>query len=460
MTRIETDAIGQVQLNDHEYYGIQTKRALDNFDISNSKLSNYPIFIEKLAIIKKCVAIANQQELVISDEIAQVIQQVSDEIISGKWREQFPVDIYQGGGGTSINMNVNEVIANRANEILTGAIESKIVHPNSHVNYAQSTNDVVPAAMKLSAYVYTKNLIKSVQLLENVLEKKVFEFANYVKVARTCLQDALPITVGQQFSGYLAFIKRQIEELNALLPKFLVLPLGATAIGTSIGAYPTYCDKVYDALCKELDLPITKDENFFDALQNADIYLKASDLLKNLSTGLSKFASDLRILSSGPRAGIGELTLPSVQLGSSIMPGKINPCMPEMMMQVAFDVYGKNMAITFAADRGELDLNIWEPIIIKNLFDSYELLTNCIELFTEKCVAGIEVNVEKCAQDAENSLALSVIASSKFGYDVGTQVTQFAHEHHISVKEAVIQLNLIDRQQADKLFKPENLINL
>ncbi|MCP1122615.1 lyase family protein [Bacillus sp. 3103sda1] len=329
--RLEQDLIGELEIDDDVYYGIQTVRACENFSISGRTIESYPHLIRSVAYIKKAAAMVNHCVGVLDLDKKNVICLAADEIINGEMKNQFPVDIYQAGGGVSINMNINEVIANRANELLTGHKGYDVIHPNEHVNMSQSTNDVLPSAMK---------------------------------IARTCLQDAVPITLGQQFSGYHSFIKRQIEEWKKLQKDCLSIVIGATAVGTGIGAAPGYQEKMYEFLPLIANVPVIKEDNFFDGLQNADIYLKISASLKTLSSGLSKMSSDLRLLSSGPRAGFAKIRLPAVQPGSSIMPGKINPCIPEMMMQVCFDVYGKDQAITFAVDRGELDLNIWSSYVL------------------------------------------------------------------------------------------------
>ncbi|MFI8495393.1 aspartate ammonia-lyase [Peribacillus butanolivorans] len=455
--REEKDLIGEMEIDEDVYYGIQTVRACQNFSISGRTIELYPHLIRSMAYIKKAAAMSNQSVGVLDQEKKDVICQAVDEIVNGEMKNQFPVDIYQAGGGISINMNVNEVIANRANELLTGHKGYNCIHPNEHVNMSQSTNDVLPSAMKMACYFYIDDLLISLNKIECSLANKIEEFSGFVKIARTCLQDAVPITLGQQFSGYHSFIKRQIEEMKKLQKNCLSIVIGATAVGTGIGAAPGYTEKIYEYLPEVSHLAVIKVDNFFDGLQNADIYLKISSCLKGLSSGLSKMASDLRLLSSGPRAGFAEINLPAVQPGSSIMPGKINPCIPEMMMQVCFDVYGNDQAITFAVDRGELDLNIWEPIILKNIFDSFSILTNCITLFTEKCLNGIKANKTVCLKNAENSLSLSVVISSIFGYQVANNIASEAYEKNLTVKEVAVEKGLLNEAEAAELLNPENL---
>ncbi|OAH54797.1 aspartate ammonia-lyase [Domibacillus aminovorans] len=455
--RIEKDLIGELVIDNDVYYGIQTARSCQNFPISGRTIELYPHLIRSIAYIKKAAAMSNHSIGALDEEKKNAICQAADEIINGKMKNQFPVDIYQGGGGTSTNMNVNEVIANRANERLTGHKGYDCIHPNEHVNMSQSTNDVLPSAMKMACFFYIEDLLISLNKIECSLAKKTEEFSDVVKISRTCLQDAVPITLGQQFSGYHSFVKRQIEEMKNLQKDCLSIVIGATAVGTGIGAAPGYIEKMYEYLPEVSNLAVIKEDNFFDGLQNADIYLKISSYLKGLSSGLSKMSSDLRMLSSGPRAGLAEINLPAVQLGSSIMPGKINPCIPEMVMQVCFEVYGNDQTITFAVDRGELDLNIWEPIILKNIFESFSILTNSITLLTEKCLDGIEANKTVCLNNAESSLSLSVVISSLFGYRVANEVALEAYEKNVSIKEVAVEKGLLNEIEAAELLNPVNL---
>lgn len=374
--------------------------------------------------------------------------------MDGKMQGQFPIDLFQGAGGTSLNMNLNEVIANRANELLSGEKGYVLVHPNVHVNMGQSTNDVIPSAMKMTNYLYIKELLQMVYTIERELAVKVTEFSNVVKIARTCLQDAVPITLGQQFSGYHSFIKRQISELENLKDYCLTITLGATAVGTGLGTSPGYEEKVYEYLREVSEIPVMKNNNFFDGMQHADLYVKISAVLKGLATGLSTMAADFRLLSSGPRAGFSEITIPAVQPGSSIMPGKINPAMPEMMMQACFQVYGNDSVITMAVDRSEANINVWDNLIAKNLFESFELLTNGIELFTEKCVKGIQANKDVCLEYAESSLANSTVLALLFGYETASDIAKEAFKKDLSIKSIVIEKGLFTKEEADELFDP------
>ncbi|KYG89097.1 aspartate ammonia-lyase [[Bacillus] sp. KCTC 13219] len=458
--RIEKDFLGEMKLSSDVYYGIQTMRSIINFPISGKTIEGYPYLMKSLAYIKKAAALSNFEVGELAASLKDAIITAADEMIDGKFKNQFPVDIYQGGGGLSINMNVNEVLANRANEIITGNKGYTHVHPNEHVNMSQSTNDVLPSAMKLACFFYMQDLINCLTQFEKTLQHKEDEFQLLVKVSRTCLQDALPITFGQQFSAYRSFIARQINELKRLQEGCLQLVIGATAVGTGLGASTDYVEGMYRNLYDVTGLTVRKVENYFDGLQHADEYVRISSCLKGLCTGLSKMASDFRILSSGPIAGLGEIELPAVQSGSSIMPGKINPCIPEMMMQVCFDIYGKDQAITFAADRGELELNIWEAIIMKNLFEQFSLLIASIPVFREKCVAGVQVKKEINQLRAESSYALSVAISKQFSYEIANEIVAEAQSKKTTVKQIVVEKGLLSVDEAEKLLDPIHLTSL
>lgn len=452
--RQETDSLGQLFLPEDVYYGIQTERALQNFSISGNLLDHHPRLLWCVAAIKKAAALANRDIGALEPEIAEAICEAADEIMRGEMAGHFPVDIYQGGGATSINMNVNEVIANRANERLTGSKGYERVHPNTHVNMGQSTNDVIPSALKMACYFHVHELLKGLEVLEEAVRLKAEEFANVVTVARTCLQDALPVTLGQEFGGYLAFIQRQAREIKGVSGICLTIPLGATAVGTGIGSYPGYLEKIYEYLPAVAGAPLRKDDNFFDALQSGDAYIRISGALKGLATGLSKMANDLRLLSSGPRAGLSEIELPAVQPGSSIMPGKVNPVIPEMIIQVSYRVCGNDLSITMAVEGGELNLNVWDPLIINCLFESFRLLTNSIALFADKCVRGIVANEKICKSHAEASLALATVLSTICGYDKASAVAKRAHAEGLSIGEAAVRMGIISAEEATEFLDP------
>lgn len=457
--RKEKDALGEMLIPEEVYYGIQTERARQNFNVSGQTTEDFPKYIWSIAAIKKAAALANKEIGALDVEVADAITQAADEILEGKKYHEFPIDIFQGGGGTSTNMNANEVIANRANEIITGYKGYDKVHPNTHVNMGQSTNDVIPSAMKIATYFYLSELIDESRNLEKVLTDKKEEFKNVVKLGRTCLQDAVPITLGQEFSGYAHFVHRQIEKLEEVMRKCTAIPLGATAIGTELSTFTGYSESVYARLTDLLGIPVTKEENFFDGLQNADIYIEVSSAIKSLATGLSKIATDLRILSSGPRAGLNEIELPAVQPGSSIMPGKVNPVMPELMNQIGYQICGNDVAITMAVEGGELDLNVWEPVIIKCLFESCRLLTNSIPLFTQKCIKGIKANEEICKKYAESSIALSTVIASLFGYKTGSMIAQKATDENKTIKEVSLELGILSNEEVEEYLDPIVLTN-
>jgi aspartate ammonia-lyase len=351
-----------------------------------------------------------------------------------------------------MNMNANEVIANRASELLCGKKSYNVIHPNDHVNLSQSTNDVIPSAIKIAIYRELESLLPEIKNLYEKLNEKQAAFSKIQKIGRTCLQDALPVTLGQEFGGYSTLIKRQAEKIKQTQNGCLILPLGGTAIGTGLCAFAGYGEAVFGHLNEMLNAGFTQATDLFDGLQNADDFISVSSSLKSLACAISKIAKDLRLLSSGPRAGFSEITLPAIQPGSSMMPGKVNPILPELMIQICYQICGNDLAVTMAAESGELDLNVWEPVFIKNLFESIRLLRYGIPLFTEKCVQGIEANEKKCRESAENSLALSTIIASVYDYETGAMVAQKAYDENKTIKEVTIELGLLTKEQADEIL--------
>ncbi|MDX2306517.1 MAG: aspartate ammonia-lyase [Microscillaceae bacterium] len=456
--RYESDSLGSLPIPEDAYYGVHTERGRQNFAVSGITLGHFPQFIAGMVMIKKAAALANAEIGALPTATARAICQAADDVLEGKIKpNQFPVDIIQGGGCVSTHMNINEVLANRANEIITGEKGYEFIHPNNHVNMGQSTNDVMPTALKITLHFYILNLINSLNTLDNVLDEKVEEFKDIVKLSRTCLQDAVPITLGQEFSAYQTLIKRSIQKLENQADACLDIPLGATAVGTGLGSRMGYVNAVYPHLRKVTGLTVRKDPNFFDGLQNGDFFIELSATLKAIATGLSKMATDLRILSSGNRTGMKEIILPAVQAGSSIMPGKINPSFPELINQVAYQVCGNDATVTMAVEGIELDLNIWDSIIAKCLFESCELMTRSIPLFANKCVRGIIANREECLHQAENTLSLAVVISMVFGYDVGVKTAKYAHQHNLSIKQAAIDLDILTPELAEELLDPHML---
>ncbi len=455
--RKEKDSLGELQLPDDVYYGVQTERAKQNFSISGQEISHYSRFLWCLAAIKKSAAMANRDIGVLPPELAEAICLAADEVMAGKMDNQFVVDVFQGGGQTSANMNMNEVIANRANEILTGSKGYGKVHPNTHVNMCQSTNDVIPSAVKMACFLHLQAVIESMKPLDEAFEKKTEAFADVVMSARTCLQDALPITLGQKFSGYLAFLRRQRKKIEQAAEDCLVIPLGATAVGTGLGTFPGYAQAVYTHLPSISHLPVRQDPNFFDGLQNGDVYIQISGALKSVATGLAKIAGDMRLLSSGPRGGFGEIDLPATQPGSSIMPGKVNPVIPEMIVQVCYQVCGNDLSVSMAVEGGELDLNVWESLIMKCLFESCRLLRNGMRLFAAKCVDGITANRFACRIHAESSPALITVLSPIIGYEAASETVAKALREGNTIKQAVLSLGLLKPEEADRLLDPIQL---
>jgi aspartate ammonia-lyase len=450
--RLEEDALGTRLIPDDLAYGIQTARAVDNFSISGRVIADIEGFVASIIAIKRAAARANQRTGGLDPRIARAIDQAATEYAGAIRREDFPVDIYHGGGGTAANMNVNEVLANRASEILSGGKGPDPVHPNTHVNMGQSTNDVIPAAMKMALGGELGALRAALAGLVEALTAKEAAFAGVVKLARTCLQDALPVTLGQQFSGYRVAFERQIEDLAKVERSCLALPLGATAVGTCFGASADYRAAIFEELSILTGKRYHVEEHLFDALQNADHWIRVSAVLKATALILSKLSADLRLMSSGPRAGLAEIVLPAVQPGSSIMPGKVNPVMPEMMMQVAFRVIGNDATVTRAAE-GELDLNVWESIILEALAESIRLMRRSIPQFTSGCVAGIEANAERCLADASGSLALSTVLASIYDYPTASAIAKYAAGHGLSIRDASIACGLMSEAEADLLFR-------
>ena len=452
--RTEHDSLGERDIPGNVYYGIQSDRARENFAVSGKSLDDYVEFINAIAIIKIASAKANFRCGGISEEMCDVICLAANEIIDGKMKGNFPIDVIQGGGDTSANMNVNEVIANRANELLCGHKGYERVHPNTHVNMGQSTNDVIPAAMKLACYSYLDKLISSAGYFQSALNEKALEFVDVVKMGRTCLQDALPITLGQEFSGYTDLIKRRVRKLKDLQEECFTLALGGTAVGTSLSIRKGYLENVYEELSSLFDREVKADPNFFDALQNADDYMDISNAVKVLACGASKIATDLRFLSSGPSAGLMEITLPAVQPGSSIMPGKVNPVMPELINQICYQVCGNDLTVTMACEGGELDLNVWEPVIIKSLAEATTMLSRGLELFTDKCIKGIKANRMHCRAGIDRSVTLATVIASLKDYPTGSRIAKMAMHEGITIKEAVVKEGILSEAEAEELLDP------
>ena len=458
-TRIERDCLGQMEIDDNHYYGIQTTRMMKVSGVAGFPVIAYPDMHIALCRIKKAAACANAEIGAMKLEIAKAICKAADTVIAGGFEDEFPLDMWQGGGYTCVNMNVNEVLGNLANEILTGHKGQDVIHPNTHINMAQSTNDTIPSATHLAIVPRLDKIISELVKLQSSFEKKATEFKDIVKVGRTCWQDALPVTLGQEFGGVASVTAGLIKKLYAVRPGCLELIMGGNAVGTGLGAAPGYMEAFYKHISEEIGENVRPMENLFDGFQNSNQVLSVSAVVKEVACTLSKICKDLRLMSSGPRAGWMEINLPALSPGSSIMPGKINPTVPEMVIQIAHQVIGNDVAITVAIDEGELDLNVWDATFYKCLFESMQLVAGEIGILREHCIDGITANVAHCRQEAEESIALSTVVAATFGYPKGVEVAHYCEEHGCTVKEAVLTLGLMTEEQADVLVNPALMAN-
>ncbi len=417
-SRIEYDSLGEIEVPVNTYFGPQTARAIGNFQISGIPISHFPSFIKALGYVKKAAAVANVELGELEAAKSLPIQSACDELISGMLLEHFPLDVFQGGAGTSVNMNANEVIANRALELM-GLPRGRydVIHPNNDVNLSQSTNDVYPTAIRLAILLSYGSLRDALKELAGEFESKAVEFHTIIKLGRTQLQDAVPMTLGQEFMAFAATLREDVERLDELARFFREVNLGGTAIGTGINTDPGYQTLAVDALARLTGIPFQPASNLVEACWDTGAFVLYSGMLKRTATKLSKICNDLRLLSSGPRGGLNEINLPPLQPGSSIMPGKINPVMPEVVNQVAFQVIGADLVITLAAEAGQLQLNVMEPVIAYNLLQSINLMTNAVTALQTKCIAGITANEEVCRRHLENSAAVATALSPMIGYE-------------------------------------------
>lgn len=451
---IEHDLLGNIMVPDDKYYGAQTQRSLELCPSSRETLACYPELIFSMSAIKKAYAYAHGKLGIFSSEMADSIMKASEMIMQEKLQGEFPADVICGGGCVNIHMNVNEVTAKKAAELLTGQKESDVIHPNTHVNKGQSTNDVIPAAIKLAFY-QNLDLVKSaVSVLKDVYKQKSEEYRDAVKVSRTCIQDAVPITFGQFFGAAVSFLERQLKEIDSVMQECLALPLGATAVGTGLNLYEGVSELVFEDLSRTFGVQITQENNLFDGLQYTDVYVRISSVIKAAMTGISKMARDLRLMSSGPRAGLGEISIAPVQNGSSIMPGKVNPALPESMNVLSYMAIGVDAAVAAASEGGELELNVWEAVIISELLRLAQIMPAMIETFANKCVATIKVNTEHCLKEAEDTLSSAAVISALKGYQTGTQVARYADEKGLSLKEAAVACGCLGQEEAKKLLDP------
>ena len=457
-TRIEHDLLGDRGVPAGAYYGIHTLRAVENFPISGIPVSVYPDLVNALAAIKQAAARANLELGLLSPAIAGAIDQACELVRQGRAHDQFVVDVIQGGAGTSTNMNANEVIANLALELL-GHPKGRYaeLHPNEHVNMSQSTNDVYPTALKVAGYAGVQRLIEAMGVLRAAFHEKALEFADVLKMGRTQLQDAVPMTVGQEFSTYVVMLEEDIQRLREASRLILEINLGATAIGTGINAHPDYAAKVCAHLARITGIEVLTAPNLVEATQDCGAFVQLSGVLKRVAIKVSKVCNDLRLLSSGPRAGLGESRLPAMQAGSSIMPGKVNPVIPEVVNQVAFEVIGNDLTISFAAEAGQLQLNAFEPIIAHSLFKSVNHLRAALLTLAERCVRGISVDRDALRDSVQRSIGLVTALNPYIGYENATLIAQEALLSGASVYDLVIHKGLLSARQLDQILRPEVL---
>lgn len=455
--RSESDSFGSIKLPNWAYWGAQTERAAKNFTVSPLRIPR--ALLKALVLIKHSAALTNAALGLLDKRLAQAIAGAASEILEGNWNEHFPVDVFQTGSGTSWNMNVNEVIANRANELLGEKRGKKFpVHPNDHVNKGQSSNDVIPSAINISNRLELENLIKALKLLEKELGNKTDQFSDIIKIGRTHLQDAVPLTLGQEFSGYFYQIKKNTERILSVFPHLEELPLGGTAVGTGINTHAQFAKLIIKRLARYTRIPFRETDNRFQAIAARDVQVELMGSLNTLACSLMKIANDLRFLASGPRAGIAEIELPPLQPGSSIMPGKINPVIPEMVIQVCAHIMGKAVSVSIAGQTGPLDLQIMQPLIAYETLSSLHLLSNTINAFAERCIKGIKAHAENCRAFVEKSLALATPLALKIGYDNASKIAQRAYQENKTVKQVALEEGVVTNQEAETIFDPKQML--
>ena len=459
-TRREHDLLGEMEIPEEYYFGVQTMRAVENFHISRVRLNFFPRLIHALADVKQGAAAANRDLGLLDPAIADAITRACEELREDRFNEQFVVDMVQGGAGTSTNMNANEVIANRALELLGHHKgEYNYCHPNNHVNLSQSTNDAYPTAVRIALARSIDSAVTSLQELIAAFHAKGEEFADIIKMGRTQLQDAVPMTLGQEFEAYAATLTEEIDRLKTNMRLFYEINMGATAIGTGINADPDYAELCTKHLREITGLPLTKAANMIEATSDTGAFIMNSSALKRLAVKLSKICNDRRLLSSGPRCGLNEINLPPRQPGSSIMPGKVNPVIPEVVNQVAFRVIGNDLAITLASEAGQLELNVMEPIIVLSLFENIEMLVNAMNTLREKCIVGITTNPEVCRRMVYNSIGLVTALNPYLGYETSTMLAKEALQSGKGIYDLVLEHKLMDDEELNKILRPENMVH-
>ncbi|GAA5445004.1 aspartate ammonia-lyase [Microbulbifer sp. NBRC 101763] len=457
-TRVERDLLGEREVPADVYFGIQTLRALENFQITGITVNHFPNLVKALAMVKKAAAQANRELGYLENNLQTAIAGACDEIIDGKLHDQFLVDMIQGGAGTSTNMNANEVIANRALELLGHSKgEYQKAHPNNHVNLSQSTNDVYPTSINLAVLLSYNDLVQSMEVLCVEFDKKAEEFAQVIKMGRTQLQDAVPMTLGQEFAAFAATVREDVARVKELVTLFTEINMGGTAIGTGINTDPEYRQLVVSALSEISGIDFVCAENLVEATSDMGAFVMFSGVMKRIAVKISKICSDLRLLSSGPRAGLNEINLPPMQPGSSIMPGKVNPVIPEVVNQVAYQVIGNDLTITLAAESGQLQLNVMEPVIAFNLLQSMRLMTQAMDTLAQRCISGITANEEHCLQMVENSIGLITAVNPFIGYENATRIAKQALITGASVKQLILEDGLLSEEELNDILAPENM---
>ena len=459
-TRVESDLIGSREISDECLYGVQTLRGIENFSISKYHLNEYPLFINGLAMTKMAAARANHELGLLTDEQFQAITQACREILEGRFHDQFPVDMIQGGAGTSTNMNANEVIANRALEIMGHAHgDYAFCSPNDHVNCSQSTNDAYPTAIHLGMYATHLKLLPYLEDLIAAFRRKGEEFAHIITMGRTQLEDAVPMTLGQTFNGFASILTDEIKHLNEAAADFLTVNMGATAIGTGICAEPGYAEKCIAALRDITGWDIRLSDDLVGATSDTSCLVGYASAMKRLAVKVNKICNDLRLLASGPRCGLGEINLPAMQPGSSIMPGKVNPVIPEVMNQICFKVIGNELCVTMAGEAAQMELNVMEPVMVQCCFESAELMMNGFRTLRTLCVEGITANEEHCINEVHHSIGVVTALNPVIGYKNSTKIAKEALETGKSVYQLILDHGILTKEEIDQILSPENMIH-
>ena len=451
-TRLESDSVGSLNIPADAYYGVQTLRGFENFQITGLRVDGN--FIKNITLIKKSAALVNGEYGYIPKPIADAIVTACEEILDGKFDNEFITDRIQGGAGTSVNMNVNEVVANRATELLGGQKGEYLCHPNDHVNHAQSTNDVIPSAGKLTVLKLADDLLEKLSLLIEAFAEKARQFDHIIKMGRTQLEDAVPIRLGQEFHAYASALQRDYRRIEAALKEMRIINLSGTAIGTRMNAEEKYAENIVSTLSRECGRVLEQADDLIDSTQNADCFVSVSGVLKSCAVNLSKICNDLRLMSSGPKTGLGEINLPAKQNGSSIMPGKVNPVIPEVVSQVAFLVVGNDMTITMAAEAGQLELNAFEPVIFCKLFESLTCLANAMDTLRVNCVAGITANEKHCEELVEKSVGIVTALCPYLGYKKSAEIAKEALAKNARVRDLILEYGLLEKEFLDKILNP------